>query len=107
MQTEEIAKAIKLTAQLMELHDENPFKVKSLNSAAFNLDKTNITLEGLSVEQLERIEGIGKSIAAKIHELLTTGTLNELTALIEKTPAGVIAMMSIKGIGPKKVRQLW
>jgi DNA polymerase (family X) len=107
MTTEEIADALKLTAQLMELHEENPFKVKSIANAAFKLDKTDIELEGKSLKELEEIEGIGKSIAGKIHELQTTQSLKELSAMLEKTPLGVIEMLRIKGIGPKKVGQLW
>jgi DNA polymerase (family 10) len=107
METEKIAHTLKLTAQLMELHNENPFKVKSMNNAAFKLDKTDVSLEGKSVAELESIDGIGKSIANKIIELQQTGTLKELKALVEQTPAGVIEMLGIKGIGPKKVAQLW
>jgi DNA polymerase (family 10) len=107
MTTEEIADALKLTAKLMELHDENPFKIKSIANAAFKLNKTDIDLQGKSLQELEQIDGIGKSIAAKIHELQTTGSLKELEEMISKTPQGVIEMMSIKGIGPKKVAQLW
>ncbi|MCW3072349.1 MAG: polymerase [Bacteroidetes bacterium] len=107
MTTGEIADALKLTAQLMELHEENPFKIKSIANAAFKLDKTDIDLEGKNREELEQIEGIGKSIAAKIHELQTTNGLKELSAMLEKTPVGVIEMLRIKGIGPKKVGQLW
>lgn len=91
----------------MELHEENPFKVKSIANAAFKLDKTDIALEGLTVQELEKIDGIGKSIASKINELQTTGTLPELTLMLEKTPDGIIDMLGIKGIGPKKVGQLW
>lgn len=107
MTTEEIARALKLTAQLMELHGENPFKVKSLSNAAFKLDKTNVDLENKSLEELEKIEGIGKGIAQKINELQTTGSTKELTDMLAKTPVGVIEMMGVKGIGPKKVAQLW
>lgn len=107
METAEIAQALKLTAQLMELHNENPFKVKSLANAAFKLDKTNIDLGGKTIEELSLIEGIGKSIAQKITELQGTGTLKELEELVTRTPVGVIQMMKIKGIGPKKVAQLW
>ncbi|MDQ3046419.1 MAG: helix-hairpin-helix domain-containing protein [Bacteroidota bacterium] len=107
MDTEEIARALKLTAQLMELHEENPFKIKSISNAAFKLDKTDLNLNGKSVEELSSIEGIGKSIAAKILELQTSGTLKELNEMISKTPVGVVEMMGIKGIGPKKVGQLW
>lgn len=107
MTTEEIAHALKLTAQLMELHEENPFKIKSIANAAYKLDKTDIDLEGKSLEELEKIEGIGKGIAAKINELQLTGNLKELTEMVSKTPVGVIEMLRIKGIGPKKVGQLW
>ncbi len=107
MTTEEIAYQLKLTAQLMELHEINPFKVKSIANAAFKLDKTAIALEGLSLQELEKIEGIGKGIASKINELQTTGTLKELSEMLVKTPLGVVDMLGIKGIGPKKVGQLW
>jgi len=107
MTTEEIAKALKVTAQLMELHEENPFKIKSIANAAYKLDKTDLDLENKSLPELEKIEGVGKGIAAKIHELQTTGNLKELQAMLDITPAGVIEMLAIKGIGPKKVRQLW
>jgi len=107
MTTEEIADALKLTARLMELHDENPFKIKSIANAAFKLNKTDIDLQGKSLQELEQIEGVGKSIASKINELQTTGTLKDLDEMISKTPQGVIEIMNIKGIGPKKVAQLW
>jgi len=107
MTTEEIAQQLKLTAQLMELHEENPFKIKSIANAAFKLDKTDITLEGLSLQELEKIDGIGKSIASKINELQTTGSLKELADMLGKTPEGIVDMLGIKGIGPKKVGQLW
>jgi DNA polymerase (family 10) len=107
MNTEEIAHALKLTAQLMELHEVNPFKIKSIANAAYKLDKTDIELQGKSLRELEQMEGIGKGIAAKINELLVTGNLTELSALFVATPVGVIEMLKIKGIGPKKVGQLW
>jgi len=107
MTTEEIAHALKLTAQLMELHGENPFKIKSIANAAYKLDKTDIDLQRKSLSELEQVEGIGKGIAAKINELLITGNLTELSELFLATPLGVIEMLKIKGIGPKKVGQLW
>ena len=107
MTTHEIAKALKLTAQLMELHEQNPFKIKSIANAAFKLNKSDIDLEGKTVQELEQIDGIGKGIAAKIYELQTTGHLKELKELVEITPPGVMEMLAIKGIGPKKVGQLW
>ncbi|MES2567330.1 MAG: helix-hairpin-helix domain-containing protein [Bacteroidota bacterium] len=105
--TEDIANGLEITAKLMELHNENPFKVKALNSASYKLSKTRIDLENQSVEELTKIEGIGKSLAEKIMEFITTGTTKELRDLTSNTPSGVIEMLGIKGLGPKKVRQLW
>ena len=107
MTNEDIADTLKFTAKLMELHGENAFKVGSYNNASFKLDKYEKELSTLSQQEIEAIQGIGKSIAAKIHELIETGELAELNQLLEKTPAGVIEILGIKGIGPKKGRILW
>ena len=107
MSTEEIADCLELTAKLMELHEENPFKVKAVANGAYKLSKTRIELLGKSQSEIEQIEGIGKGIASKITELLAKGTTTELEELKSKTPQGVIEIMGIKGLGPKKVRQLW
>ncbi len=107
MSTEEIADCLELTAKLMELHEENPFKVKAVANGAYKLSKTRIELHGKSQSEIEQIEGIGKGIASKITELLAKGTTTELEELKSKTPQGVIEIMGIKGLGPKKVRQLW
>lgn len=102
-----ISDALKLTAQLQELHGHNAFKVRAIANAAFRLKKMDVELRGKSVEELAAIDGIGKGIAAKIHELLTTGKLQEMEEVLSITPIGVIEMLGIKGIGPKKVAQLW
>lgn len=107
MNTDDIIKALKLTYKLMELHDENPFKVKSLANAVFKLDKAGVDLENMPEQELEKLDGIGKGITSKVLELRTTNELKELNDLLKKTPAGVIEMLAIKGIGPKKVAQLW
>lgn len=107
MNSDQITEALEITAKLMELHNENPFKIKSIAAAAYRLDKLRYDFEGKTMEEISAIEGIGKSIAAKINELLTTGTTKELTELYDKTPLGVVEMLGIKGLGPKKVRQLW
>jgi DNA polymerase (family 10) len=91
----------------MELHDDNPFKIKSLVNAAFKVDKMPYPIAGKTLSELEKIDGIGKSTAGKITELLKTGSITEMEELLAKTPAGVIEMMGIKGIGPKKVAIIW
>ena len=107
MSNDDIIETLEITAKLIDLHDENPFKSKAYANAAFKLSKLRYDFEGKSKEDIEAIEGIGKSIASKIIELIQTGELKELKELSDKTPSGVIEMLGIKGLGPKKVRQLW
>jgi len=103
----EIVKALKLMGQLMELHEENPFKVKSISNAAYKLGKYSEILSEKSTAELSAIDGVGKSVAAKIEELINTQKIEELETLISQTPEGVIDMLSIKGLGPKKIQIIW
>lgn len=107
MENKPIARTFRLLSQLMELHEENPFKTKSIANAAFKIDKLLFSVAGKTQEELEKVDGIGKSTAAKVMELLQTGTITELQELLAKTPEGIVEMMGIKGIGPKKIAIIW
>jgi len=107
MENKPIARKLRLLSQLMELHEENPFKIKSLANAAFKVDKLPFPAAGKTFAELEKVDGIGKSTAGKIIELLEKGTITELEDLLAKTPEGIVEMMGIKGIGPKKVAIIW
>lgn len=107
MENKPVARTLRLLSQLMELHEGNPFKIKSVANAAFKVDKLPFPIAGKTLEQLEKVNGIGKSIASKIIELFETGTIAEMQELLDNTPAGVVEMMGIKGIGPKKVAIIW
>ena len=78
MENKPIARTLRLLSQLMELHEANPFKIKSVANAAFKVDKLPIPIAGKKLDELEKIDGIGKSIAGKVAELLETGTMTEL-----------------------------
>jgi DNA polymerase (family 10) len=103
----DIARAFRLTASLLELHDENPFKARSLQNAAFKVERLPSSLSGMSEDEITALDGIGKSIQGKIKEFLNHGSFDELDDLLKLTPDGVVEMLGIKGIGPKKVRVLW
>ena len=107
MENKTISRTLRLMAQLMELHEENPFKIKSVANAAFKIDKLPFKIVAKTAEEIEQIEGIGKSIAAKINELLRTENLQELEAILLQTPPGIVEMLGIKGIGPKKIGVIW
>lgn len=107
MENKPISRTLRLLAQLMELHEENSFKIKSVTNAAFKIDKLPFAIAKKTAEEISEIDGIGKSIAAKIIELLNTGSLKELEDILLITPPGIVEMLSIKGIGPKKISTIW
>lgn len=107
MENKIIARNLRLLSQLMELHDENPFKIKSVANAAFKIDKLAYPVLGKSLAEIEKIDGLGKSTAAKVWALLETNSIPELSDLMAQTPPGIIEMMRIKGLGPKKIVVIW
>ncbi|RFZ95027.1 DNA polymerase/3'-5' exonuclease PolX [Mucilaginibacter conchicola] len=107
MENKQIARTFRLLSQLMELHEVNAFKTKSIANAAFKIDKLPFPAAGKTQDELEKVEGIGKSTAAKIIELLQTGAIAELEEMKAQTPEGIVEMMGIKGIGPKKIAIIW
>lgn len=91
----------------MDIHGENAFKSKSYASAAYTLEKLPQQVAGLPEEAISGLRGIGSSVAGKVIELVQTGELQALKELIAKTPEGVLEMMNIKGLGPKKIHTIW
>lgn len=102
-----IADQFSLLSKLMDIHGENAFKAKSYASAAFTIEKLSQPLAGLTEEEIMWTKGIGDSMGKKIIEILQTGELKALQDLLQQTPGGVLEMMNIKGLGPKKVHVLW
>lgn len=107
VENKKIIRLFKLVSELMELHDENPFKVRSYVNAVAALELVEEPLEGKTQAELESISGVGKSTATHIIEISQTGSFPELDQLYAATPPGVVEMLGIKGIGPKKVRLIW
>lgn len=91
----------------MELHGENAFKTRGYSIASYKIDQLTDPLVDLSAEEIAQIDGLGKSMSTKIREIIDTGELQALQELLDKTPAGVLQMMELKGIGPKKIRVVW
>jgi DNA polymerase (family 10) len=107
MDNYQIADSFSLLAKLMDIHGENSFKSKSYSSAAFTIEKAEVQLADLPTEKISSLRGIGASTAQKIEELLETGKIKALEEIIFKTPSGVIEMLNVKGIGPKKIHTIW
>lgn len=103
----EIADQFSLLSKLMDIHGENSFKAKSYAAAAFQIEKLPVQLADVDPSKIASYKGIGESTAKKVIEILQTGTLKALKDLIANTPTGVIEMLNIKGIGPKKIATIW
>ena len=102
-----IADQFSLLSKLMDIHGENSFKAKAYSSAAFTLDRLPQQLSDISAEKLASIKGIGDSVAKKIFEIFQEGEITALTGLVKKTPPGIMQMLDLKGIGPKKITIIW
>ncbi|MCE7040306.1 DNA polymerase/3'-5' exonuclease PolX [Dyadobacter sp. CY312] len=108
MSNSEIVEILELTAKLLELHGADPNRIKTYGVAGFYLDKyKDGELQYMTLDELTKLQGIGKSTAGKIIEIVRTGTFPELEELLQNTPPGVMEMFNIKGIGPKKIALLW
>lgn len=107
LNNKQIASKFDLLAKLMELHDDNPFKIKTYANAYLSLRKLEGNLAEMSKAELASIKGVGSTVADKIKELVETGEMKALEKFREMTPEGIQQMLSIKGLGPKKVKQIW
>jgi len=102
-----IADQFTLLAKLMDMHGENSFRSRTYSSAAFAIEKITQPLADIPEDKLYSIKGIGESVAKKVIEMLQTGRLATLQEYISKTPPGVLEMLNIKGLGPKKIATIW
>lgn len=107
MDNKTIAENFSLLARLMEIHGENSFKIRSYANAAFVIEKLPVAISTLSDEKIFSIKGIGEAIGKKIRWQLENGSLPLLEKYLEQTPAGIIDMLRIKGLGPKKIAIIW
>jgi DNA polymerase (family X) len=102
-----IADQFSLLAKLMDMHGENSFRSRTYSSAAFAIEKVTHPLTDMPEDKLVTIKGIGDSVAKKVIEIIRTGKLGALEDIISKTPPGLLEMMNIKGLGPKKIATIW
>lgn len=102
-----IADNFSLLSKLMDIHGENSFKAKSFATAAFTVEKLPAQLQETPADDIFKIKGIGDSTGKGILEMLQTGQFTQLDTYIQKTPPGILEMLQIKGLGPKKIATIW
>lgn len=108
MANEELARLFHELATLTELEDQSrqSFRARAYHNAVRAIEGQSRDLTELSEAELTEIKGIGRAIAAKIHEVGETGTMTKLAELRERFPPGYLEMVRIPGVGPKTVEQL-
>jgi DNA polymerase (family X) len=104
----EVLEMLRELAELTLLDEQNPqsFRVRAYESAAQAISAQNTDISRLTLAELQKIEGIGKSTAEKIRELSETGQVARLVELRQKHPPGVVALLQLPGLGPKAVARL-
>ena len=108
MDKKELASLLEDIGTLLELKGENPFKCNSYHNAARTIESLDQNLEELqSLEDWTRLKGIGVSLAEKILTILRTGTLPLYDELKDSLPSGLLEMLHIPGMGPKRVRTVY
>lgn len=107
MTNKDIARTFQYLGNIMELHGENKFKIRSYQNAYITLRKLDQALVDMKDEEIAAIKGVGKAISSKIRELLDHGRMQTLEKYKAMTPEGVQEMLNIKGFGPKKIMTIW
>ena len=106
MQNSEIAKYLAEIADMMELCGENFFHVRAYRNAARAVLDYPGNFSKLTIKQMEAVPDIGKGISSKLDTLIKTGELAIHQELRKKVPPGLMEVMRLPALGPKRVRQL-
>ena len=109
MENIDIARVFSGIADLLEIQGANPFRIRAYRNAARTMESLPASVASLvsgPERALEDLPGIGRDLAAKIREIVTTGELTLLRELTRTTPETLIALLRIPGLGPKRARQI-
>jgi len=107
MNNKEVVRVLVTIADLLEIKGENPFRVRSYRNGAATIDGLSVSLELIAQDdddRLEDIPGVGKAIHGKIMEILASGSCALLDDLTSELPSGLLDMLGVPGLGPKKVK---
>jgi DNA polymerase (family 10) len=105
----DIARVFEEIADLLELQEANPFRVRAYRNAARTLGDLRIDVAQALAEgkPLPKLPGIGEDLSAKMREIAETGTTALLERLRREVPPGITGLLLVPGLGPKRVKHLW
>ena len=108
MTRQEVSEILDEIATLLELKGENPFKSRAYSNASRTIAALDMDLgEAVRSGALKEVKGIGVALFEKITELVTTGKLGYYEELKASVPEGLIEMIRIPGLGPKRARAIF
>ncbi|HOW26940.1 MAG TPA: DNA polymerase/3'-5' exonuclease PolX [Elusimicrobiota bacterium] len=94
-------------ANLLELDDDNPFRIRAYKKAAMAFEGLTKDISTMTLEELMRIPGVGRGLAEKADEFSRTGRVKEHQDLRRRIPQGLLSMLNVSGLGAKRVRFLY
>jgi DNA polymerase (family 10) len=103
----QVADRLTFMGQLLEITGQNVFKIRAFYRAADVVGRLAAPVSAMDLRELETLSGIGRNIAAKIREIVETGTFAELEGIRKEVPEPLIEMLQLEGVGPKTVSTLW
>ncbi|MDH3744847.1 MAG: DNA polymerase/3'-5' exonuclease PolX [Acidobacteriota bacterium] len=109
MENARIVAVLEEVADLLQLQEANPFRVRAYRNAARVLSEETTPLRKrvASGEDLTKLPSIGREMAAHVEELVETGELRLLDELGSEVPRSLVEVMALPGLGPKKAARLW
>lgn len=107
MKNREIARIFDEIADIMEIRQDNIFKIRAYRRASLNLEGLNRDLAQMTHKELLEIPGVGADLAARIEEYLQTGTMAHYEQLKKEIPAGVFNMLAVPDLGPKTAKAIY
>ncbi|HEX8702260.1 MAG TPA: helix-hairpin-helix domain-containing protein [Myxococcaceae bacterium] len=108
MENAQIAAALETMGDLLELTEDNPFKVRAYRRASETIEMQSAPVVDLWRKgELGKLPGIGARTVARIGQLIETGTCDELERLRRAVPPGVREMLALEGVGLRTVTLIW
>lgn len=108
MKNQEVVKVFNDIADILEIKGENLFRIRAYRKAAQNIESLSQDLDSMIERKaLEEIPGIGKDLAQKIEEIISTGSLKFYEDLKKEIPEGLVELLSVPSLGPKTSKLLY
>ena len=109
MENLDVARALTLLADLLEIQGANPFRIRAYRNAVNTVNGLSRPLHAMveAGEDLTELPGIGDNVAAHIEELLATGSIDRLREVEAEIPRSLVELVRLEGVGPKKAKKLF